>query len=292
MMSEKLKMNKKCINASLTVEAALAMPVFLYLMIALLYFMQLFILQEKLQSSITKMGLSLSKTVYFCKDFPDLEEALHFDKTIFGEELSSEINDLTDKALSGLSLKLYANRFLNKDWLNNSCIVDGYDGMNFLYSSLYKNDWVDIVVSYKVRIPVKIFVIQDLSILQRVKLRSWTGYGVAAAYEKKGTENDEEMVYITTTGSVYHKSKDCSHIKLSIKAVKGIPETLRNDNGAKYYPCEVCCNGKEEENATYYITSDGTRYHSRRDCSKIKRSIQEIPLSAVGNRRPCKRCGN
>lgn len=290
MWSGKAKWNRKSIEASLTVEAALAMPVFLYLTIALLYFMQIFTLQEQIHAAITRMGLSLSRSAYFYKDFPDIEEALHFDKSVFGEELDNEIDDLTDQVMSGVSLKLYANRYLNKDWLNASCIVGGFDGISFFYSSLADEDCIDIVVNYRIRIPVKIFVIKDLNILQRLKLHAWTGYEVAAAYETDSPDNNETMVYVTDTGSVYHKDRECSHIKLSVKAVKGIPDALRNDNGGKYYKCEACCTGEEEEDATYYITSDGTRYHTRRDCSKIKRSVHEIPLSEIGDRQPCKRC--
>lgn len=281
-------------QASLTVEAALVMPIFLYFIIAFLYFMQIFTLQEQIQQSITKMGLSWSKTAYFYKDFPNIEEALSFDNTIFGSEFDIGLNEITDKIISGYSLKLYAKQYLDKDFINNSCIRDGFEGIDFFYSSVVNDEaCIDIVLKYKVSIPVKIFLLGDLSMFQRVRLRTWTGYEVAAAYstQEETPDSDDTIVYITDTGTVYHKSKDCSHIKLSITAVQGIPYDLRNDSGSKYTMCEKCCTGEEGENATYYITTYGTKYHADRTCSKIKRSIQEIPLSEVGSRKPCSRCG-
>lgn len=281
-------------EASLTVEAALVMPLFLYFMIAFLFFIQIFTVQEKIQSNITKMGLNLSKTAYFYKDFPDIEEALNFDKAMFGNEFDIGLNEITDKIISGYSLGLYAKGYLDKDFISNSCIKNGFDGIDFFYSSVKNEDnCIDIVLKYKIHIPIKIFIITDLEMLQRVKVRAWTGYEVAAAYqtlEKKNENSEDTIVYITETGSVYHKTSECSHIKLSVTEIQGIPSTLRNDSGAKYYKCEACCNGKEGEAASYYITSDGTRYHTIRNCSKIKRTVKEIKLSEVGSRAPCSRC--
>lgn len=282
---------RKSKEASLTVEAALVMPIFLFFMLAFLYFIQIFTMQEKIQSAITEMGLNLSRTAYFYKDFPDISEALDFDKTIFGTEFDLGLNDITDKIMSGCSLKLYAKKYLDKDWVNKSCIKDGYEGIDFFYSSiLNEENCIDIVLKYRVSIPVKIFVLGDMTMLQRVRLRAWTGYMVGAVY-KKEKDSGETIVYVTETGSVYHKSRDCTHLKLSIKAVNGIPDSLRNHSGAKYKRCEECCKGKPESYAMYYITSYGTRYHESKNCPGLKRSIREIPLSEVADRKPCSRCG-
>lgn len=278
-------------KASLTVEAALIMPIFFYFMIAFLYFIQIFMVQDQIQSAITKMGLSWSKTAYFYKDFPDINEAINFDKTIFGNELDIGIDEFTDRIISGSSLKLYAKQYLDKDWLNRSCIKGGFEGIDFSYSSIANSEnLVDIVLSYQVKIPVQVFNIGDISMLQRVRLRTWTGFKIPAAYTAN-SDTSQTIVYITDTGTVYHKSKDCSHIKLSITTVQGIPYDLRNKSGSKYTRCEKCCKGDEGENAAYYITSYGDKYHTDRTCSGLKRSVREIPLSEVGSRKPCSRCG-
>ena len=148
---------------------------------------------------------------------------------------------------------------------------------------------IDIVAKYKVKIPLKIFRLGEIAMLQRVKVRAWTGYEIEASYDTNKDSNQDNMVYITETGTVYHTNRDCSHIKLSIRSVQGIPYALRNENGAKYYACEVC--GTNQGNYTeYFITSDGNRYHTNRDCSKLKRSVKVVPLSEVGSRKPCSRC--
>ena len=150
-----------------------------------------------------------------------------------------------------------------------------------------------MIVRYQVRIPIALFGLDEMNMIQRVRLRGWTGHQLPANYtvEENGEEQEDTIVYITETGSVYHVDRNCSHIKLSVTSVIGLPTALRNDSGAKFYPCEACCNGAESDMATYYITSDGTRYHNRNDCSKIKRTVKEVKLSEVSDRSICKRCG-
>jgi hypothetical protein len=248
-----VKMKTLKLKASLTVEAALVLPIFLYLMIAFLYFIQIFTIQEQIQTAITKMGLTLSKAAYFYKDFPDINEAICFDKSIFGSDIDVGLSDITDNVMSGGMLELYAKKYLDTAQINRSCIMDGFKGISFLYSSITNDqDKIDIVARYQVHIPVKIFNLGEITLLQRATFRAWTGYEVAAVYSTKDENVEESMVYVTDTGSVYHKDKNCSHIKLSIKEVQGIPVDLRNDSGAKYYPCEACCSGKEDETAVYY----------------------------------------
>lgn len=282
--------NNRIRQASLTIEAAFVLPIFLYFMLAFLFFIQIFTVQEQIQSAITKMGLNLAKSAYVLKDFPSMEESLTFDFTVLGEGFDISLAELADEMASQRVLKLYAKKYLDTGQINHSCIKNGFDGINFYNSSLLSGeDYIDIVVSYQIHIPIKIFILKDMQMTQRVRLRSWTGFNVKAAYQTEDNKK-ETTVFIAATGSVYHKSETCSHIKLSVREVQGIPTDLRNENGAIYKPCEACCNGTEDKLGTFYITSNGTRYHTKRDCSKIKRSVTEIPLSEVGDRSPCKRC--
>lgn len=277
---------------SLTVEAALVLPLFLYFMIAFLYFIQIFTLQETIQSTITQMGLDLAKTAYVYEDFGGIEDALNLDETLFGTEIEIGLGDFAKAIVDRTIIKMYAKNYLDTDRINKSCIKQGFDGISFSDSSILKEDeFIDIVVRYHIEIPIKLFNLEDMSMIQRVRVRGWTGYDVSATYTMEEEEDGvETMVYITETGTVYHKKSTCSHIKLSVSSIQGVPTSQRNESGAKYYPCESCCKGEIDKEGIFYITSDGTRYHSIRGCSRIKRNVKEIPLSEIGNRAPCKRC--
>jgi hypothetical protein len=281
----------KSFRASLTVEAALVMPFFLFAVLSFLYFTQIFTLQEFIQATITKMGLNMGKTAYVYEDFAGIEEALNYDETILGEELEIGLGDFAKSFVDQTILKIYARQYLDVDRVNHSCIQGGYDGISFYDSKiLEEEDAIDIVVRYQVVLPIPLFYFEKMPMHQRVRVRAWTGYEVAATYSLE-EDTKVTIVYITETGSVYHKSSVCSHIHLSVTEVKGIPTLQRNTYGGKYYPCEKCSKGELSPYANYYITADGTRYHTVRDCSKIKRNVKEIPLTEVGARPACKRCG-
>ena len=286
-------MKRKCYQqASLTLEAALVLPIFLYFIIAFLYFINIFTIQEQIQAAITTMGLNLSKSAYVLQDFPSMEDALDMDLSIFGQEYETELSGLVKGTINHNGLQRYASKYLKDELANDNCIRGGFAGLDFSASELYDDkQTITIVVSYRIKLPIHYIVIPDMQQRQRIHLRCWTGYQLEAIYQgEQETSERKESVFVTATGSVYHKSENCSHIKLSISSVNGIPAGLRNENGAKYYPCESCCSSNADPYAIYYITRNGTRYHSKRDCSRIKRSVKKISMSEVGSRTPCKRC--
>ncbi len=175
---------------------------------------------------------------------------------------------------------------IGTSYLDRAPINGGSKGINFHYSEVMKNDKIDLVVCYQLKFPYDIFGAGNIQIMQRCFVHAWTGYG--GTNEKK-EKNGEEIVYITPHGTVYHKSKECTHLKLSIKEVNyNTIKNLRNESGEKYYRCELC---EESGKDLLYITDTGNRYHYNINCSGLKRNIIAIPISEVGKRKPCQRCG-
>ena len=118
-------------------------------------------------------------------------------------------------------------------------------------------------------------------------VRKWTGYDVCSVLT---TTEEEEYVYITEHGSVYHRSLSCSHLNVNIRVVSATEvDSLRNNNHAKYYPCEYCKKGYST--GLMFITPDGNRAHNNAGCSALKRQVKLVKLSEVGARGPCKDCG-
>ncbi|MFT4143247.1 MAG: hypothetical protein QM644_02235 [Mobilitalea sp.] len=285
------KLKQRGIIASLTIETALVLPVFLYFMLFFLFYIPVFTTQERIQSAISTMGLELARTEYIRQDFTTVEDALNFDFSIFNELQGLGITQMAEAYLSEAILKQYSKKYLDLNEINHSFIKNGFQGIRFISNLAEDKDYIDLTVSYEIEFPLQLFSIEPFQMFQRVRVKNWTGYQVAAAYDTEPAgEGEETTVFITATGKVYHSKEDCSHIKLSVSMVQGIPDNLRNSNGAKYYPCESCCEGNLDRQAIYYITQDGTRYHTKRECFRIKRNVTKINISEIGDRTPCKRC--
>lgn len=260
----------KCLKASMTVEAAFVLPFFLFAFLNVISILEIY----RVQSNISAAMHMTSKEMAVC--------AYEY-KAVFDDDVG------TLESL-GLTYGYASNRvknILGEKYLDNSPIKGGVSGIGWYRSSvLEENDCIDLIASYTIKPPVAIVGFGEFKMYNRMFTRAWTGYDNAAA---AGSNADEEFVYITPDGTVYHRSRACSYLKLSIVPVNMVVlESKRNEGGAKYYPCEECA---KEERSTVYITNYGTRYHSSLQCSKLKRTILVVPLSKVGGRGACSKCG-
>lgn len=119
-------------------------------------------------------------------------------------------------------------------------------------------------------------------------MHTWIGY--EKGLNGKRNPITEEYVYVTEDSEVYHRDRECSHIRLHIREIQaGELNKMRNNYGEKYSCCELCSNTPIGN--TLFITEDGNKYHKGKSCSGLKRTVIAILISEIGNRRPCSRCG-
>ena len=156
-------------------------------------------------------------------------------------------------------------------------------------SFLEENDEIDLVVSYTTSIPFPLFDFLRPRFRERIHSRAFVGVDTRA----KDEEQEDEIVYVTPTGRVYHRDKNCTYLKLTVsQLLYGDVAHIRNSGGGKYQACHRCARGRTPGADTpVWITNYGDRYHLSRSCSEIKRTIQEIWLSEVGSRTACSKCG-
>ncbi|MFA9376868.1 MAG: hypothetical protein ACERKZ_08945 [Lachnotalea sp.] len=257
----------------MTVEAAMVLPIFIFAICFMMYFTEVVRVQAEIGNEIYKQGKSLSVYTYVYKQGQN-NEIIN----------SGQLENIVTWGLSNLYVSNQITEELGEDYKQNNNIDNG---ISFLMSSyMRENDLIDIIATYKISIPCNFFHLGKIPVLQRCRMRGWTGYQIS-----ENEEDAEEIVYITQTGTVYHKSSSCTHINLSISQVNiNDIKNLRNSGGGKYYECEIC--GDETNNGSVYITNTGDRYHNSRECSGLKRGVIAIPISEVGTRGPCSRCGN
>lgn len=264
--------SSKRFQASMTVEACFVLPFFLFAFLNIISILELYRLQGN-------MSAAMHDTVK--------------NMAVYGYEYRALRGESAGGAESlGLTYLYAANKVKSKlgtGYLDNSPIVGGASAIGWFRSSVMEDDdCIDLLADYRIRPPAAVVGFEECRMYNRLRTRAWTGYDNAGA--GAGGDSEEEIVYITPEGEVYHRSRTCTHLKLSIVAVdKSFLESERNDSGEIYYPCEEC--GDRCGN-TVYITSYGNRYHATLGCSKLKRTVMAVPISQVGDRGACSKCGN
>lgn len=278
------------VTGSMTIEAAITIPLFLLIMIALIYFMLIINFQNFLYQNMTNTAKNISRYSYAIEKVGE----------ILGQQTSSEIQTNTSQKLSDLSITedllkggltgIYAfNKILDRnvrELAKNLGIYGGLSGINMLESDLSKQEDVDLAIAYTVKIPMISSEIYKMSFINRCYFRNFIGKSIDIKSVKS-----KKTVYITKSGSVYHIYIDCTHIELSILSVPYSDVAfLRNKSGGKYKKCEKCVNKAVNEENYVIVTTDGDRYHVNKECSGIIRNVIAIDISQIESRTLCKRC--
>lgn len=256
-------------GGSLTVETALVLPFFLLICLSLIFFCQIFFVHQEIQGGLLRAARNISENVLALE-------------TLAGKE------GVEVEMAAGILAADQARRLLieySGDELDAcSCLQGGVDGLKF-YNTTVKDGYVDLIVFYEVSLPYSFGVDSSFPVVQRCRMKAWTGIA-------QGEQEISELVYITKSGTVYHKTPECSHIKLQIRSV-GQSELsgTRNNNGGKYYPCEKCASDGRSKSYVY-ITNEGDRYHYSLSCSGLKRSVTACTKEEAekAGMHTCKRC--
>lgn len=253
---------------TLTVEAAAVLPFFLFVMITVMQYGNAMETAVRFGTALSETGKTMATAAYVTK---------------YGGDTSA-VPEVAAGALSAV----YAQSRIVSQAGDTSAVKN----VNMIQSSfLQDGDMIDLVLSYQIRSPIGVIRLPGNFFLQRARVRAWTGRvppGGDTDADREGSDGD--YVYVTVTGSVYHEDADCTHLKLSIRAVDVESlNTLRNNNGSIYHSCEKC--GGASHGSTVYITNEGNRYHSSLDCSGLKRTVTQVSREELDGMRACSKCG-
>lgn len=237
-------------SGSLTVETALVLPVFLFAMTAVLYLFWMMQIQYITKNSLNKAAAEIS-----LKSQVSAKQAENLAKAAFYRELKAQKCPLSriELGIAGFS------------WKNTK--VD--------------EEYMDMLVTYRIKFPISFFGLKSMKFSDGCRMHRWTGN-----HEQEEDRSYQEWVYVTPAGSVYHLSRTCTHLKLSVTSADR--ERLKTDL-KKYVPCGHC--GKKRGGPVIYVTSEGDCYHVKIDCSGLKRTVYMIPKEQVKGKSACSRCG-
>ena len=167
-------------EGSLTVEASLVFPLFLFAIVAFLFFFRVF---ETMM--ITEGALASSASLVSVEAEREEEPFALALVTFYGG--------------------------LEKNGFSDETVLGGKLGISFAGSDL-SGEYIDLHIQYYCKLPIRIFSLSDIPVSQRIRMKKWTGFS-----EDTGDEDALEYVYITLDGEVYHRTSSCSYLNISVK---------------------------------------------------------------------------
>ena len=252
-----IKVKKYNIKGIITIEAALAIPLFLFAVICLIYLIEVRNIRLVLHNASQSAAKETVEDLAVLPVFNSVKMQQEIIKNIGEERLERSLLDGGTSAIS--------------------CWKSYYDMVH---------GEVNICVEYKVKLPIPLPGNYSAKYAENIKMSAWNGY-----QDGEDTEGEDELVYITELGTVWHRSATCPYLQLSIQYV---PYTglgnMRNESGGRYHACERCVIGTTMTGI--YVTQYGDRYHNSLNCSGLKRTIRTIKKSQTAGKRGCSKCAS
>lgn len=236
-------------KGNVVVEASIVVPLFLFFSLAMFHMLQSKLAEQLVYEAVAETAEYVSEAAYLSD----------YDIWLAGAKFPGYIDD-----------ELLVERY----------IVGGKNGVSFLGSSSSDDgEKLSFVFSYGVEIPNLLGLSLTGERRYYFEKRAYVGDHWEAVAE---VEEGDAFVYITDNKEVYHNSRCCSHLELSIMQTN---VKIAKDEG--FTPCEFC---GEKTKEVAYITAEGERYHSSDSCSGLKRTVYRVRKSTVGDLPGCERC--
>lgn len=262
----------------ITLEAAIAIPTFIFFLTTLISVINAIYIQLTLQIQLEETSRTISQNMYN-----------YYTEYLIEDKADNKDNIYNDIALDILSLGVIQNNFLDNDmkiFLDNSSVHKGSKGINFLSSNIdFDKGLLDLIITYSIKIPFVPRNIATINLSNRCYLHLYIGEELS----KKQNPQDN-YVYCTMYGQVYHTNKYCQYL-LNYSRLT----TFSNVDSTIYQPCLNCVDMDLDQlkanNPVVYITDSGYAYHTSLDCSSFTGSIYKVLYSSLPkNKKICTQC--
>lgn len=215
-------------------------------------------------------------------------------KTMVGGAVSEGISVANNYVGTKIAQEILDN-YITDEQYRKWYIVGGKKGMNFRYSKfMLDNQDIDLIVKYKIDIPMPFPGIRNIPMTQRVKVRGWTGNDGChneCAEDKSASSQDHEeltddtVVYCVKNSNVYHKYLTCvNNITIPV---------IYDSTKHKHKLCERCSRNVDMSKIKFvYHTPSGQVYHVDSSCTQIHSDIIEMTKKEAeeSGRHLCKNC--
>lgn len=254
----------KLLCGSITLEAAVVLPIFILVMAGMLYYSLIFNFQVMINENMWNTAKRTISSTYSGNTKQENDGIFEAVSKLYR---NSQILDKDIKAI----MKALGIHYVNIDLKH----LDEGNNSKVIY---------DMRMDYYVSIPMVSSHVIGLNMRSRCYYRGFVG-------ERMKETGEDTIVYVAQHGSVYHLFEDCPHISITmINVPYSKINLLRNISGETYKPCELCENKPVNNAEIVIITKNGNRYHSRNDCRGIKRLIKKVKKEHIEAMSICKTC--
>lgn len=279
----KRALSSASLRASLTIEAALGLTLFMFTVILLSVPMEILDTQRKVQTVLEVTGRELGWQVYRTSHRvhpAEMEAEKAADADENGRDIWSELP-------SSLILQGYLKEKIQ------AAAGDRVFNIQCGASQVSENgEWIDLRASYQVRLPFSVFSLDYVALASRSRKRGWIGATGGYFSQRGKVDTEDEWVYVGRDSTRYHRSPSCHYISNQITAAAYAEAgNLRNSEGRRYKACRYC--GKEAlSGGLVYILPSGEVYHGKQNCSSLAYYVRKVRLSEVEHLGACSYCGN
>lgn len=266
-------------SASMTAEAAIVLPLFLFAGVILMMPFKILDVERQMQAIVTSVGEDISQAAYLVQEHSNAAET---DMDNLGEVLSGGVaNGLFNTAAA----YAYAEGAVRMKTGNLPV-----DFISLTDSALLEDgETVDLVVNYEVRLPFSLFGLDSVKRTSRCYLRAWIGKDGGSGSGNEGNTEDDPIVYIGKNSTRYHISSTCHYLYNRVTAVSlNQIDNYRSESGRRYTACARCVG--QTAVSMVYIMPAGEHYHYSTGCSAITAYVSAVRRSTVEYLGACSYC--
>lgn len=240
-------------KGTVTVEACLVVPVFLFFMMIVTRLSAMLLADAKIHQSLAEAA---GYTAQYCY----LEDRLKKNGTV------------SDIVNTGVLISQFRD-YLGDSFYVDSCVAGGRNGIVITQKKDPDNPKVFYArADYCFQVEVPFLGKYQMRRRNEIRQKGFLGFDPSE-------EMGDTYVFITPNEAVYHMRRDCTHLELKVRKTTGT---------AGLSACRYC--GKNST-GSYYIAQNGRVYHGSRRCSGLKRTVSRVKKSETGGLGPCQRCG-
>lgn len=280
--------NKAC-RGSVTVEAAIILPLFIIAVLSVGFIMKLHLAQSYMQHVLSDEVGQIAEEVYV-KD-----QVISNDKIAEAFNVHGLLSQHTQSALSEKINQRITKKKLQQLHIKGEPSIIRYQ---YLFDGRYEkehrfikaDDLIEVVTVCRADIPFPLKFRKNIFLVQTVLERAWTGTTKVRDpmdFNQMSKSTQGQTVYIfPKSGQRYH-NKQCIFINNYPSQ-----QILTDEIKQKYSPCHFCSAEKLSNGATVFIFEESGKVFHSKDCPLVNKYVVPITKDKAIQKgyTPCKKC--